>query len=97
MQWGNYKYFHAPGVLSHQQALSFSLESSYGSLLPSGVRYLQAVTLNEYYDNLAEPMVLAFRGDEAIEIKLHWVVIAEPGRCRDYVPILAKCGFFMRR
>lgn len=40
-------------------------------------------------------MVLALGGDEAIKIKLHWVVIAgrDPGRCRDYVSILAKYVF----
>lgn len=40
-------------------------------------------------------MVLALRADEAIRVKLHWVLIGgrDPGRCRDYIPVLAKCVF----
>lgn len=40
-------------------------------------------------------MVLALRGDGAIKIKLNWELIEgrDPGRCRDYVPVLAKCVF----
>lgn len=82
--WGSSKCLH---VLSHQHVLNFYLESSSGSSLASGVSYFHAVTLNADQDDLVAPVVL-IRGDEGIETKLHWVVIAERGlgRCRDSHP-----------
>lgn len=82
--WGSCKYLH---VLTHQHMLSFSLESSFGSSLASGISYFHAVTLNADWDDLVAPVVF-IRGDEGIKIKLHWVVIAGRGlgRCRDSHP-----------
>lgn len=46
---------------------------------------------------MAVPVVLAFRGDEAVEINLHYVVIAESqGDAGITFPSLPSAGFYAK-